>query len=915
MCYKNHRLMGSDKLIGRWLRGFGRRFLVSSVLLLFSLAITISPAVSQNFSVDLFQGKARLATSKNIIKAAQLQDNGQQNSTQKTKNTALLEQGKLLFAAGRLVEAGEIWQQAAQGYDAEGNHLEQARSLNYLALTYLNLGEWSRAQNAIAKSLSFLKRFGSLDKEKTSLLAQSLNTQGNIYLVLGKTQTALDTWQESAINYRSIDDITGMLGSQINVAKALQSLGKYRRSQTILEQTLAQLQNQPDATVKSIGLGMLGVAKQALGDLNQAKELLEQSLALSQQLEKNNPIIANRTSATLLSLGNTLAALQQTEAALARYQQAATSAPNSLTRTEAQLNQLNLLLKVLKKKCPSTVASCQKPSKNSAIILSLVPQIQSNLDKLAPSRESIYARVNFAASLMQLSSSNNDIKIATIAQLVATAVQQARTLQDLRAEAYALGQLAHLYEYSSQWQEAKKLSEQAITIAQKINAPDITALLQWQLGRILKQQNKQQEAIAAYQNSVYSLQSLRQEIVALTPDLQFSFTESIEPVYRELVALLLEFSPDQTNLTQARELIEALQLAELDNFFREACLKAKPQRIDQVDPKAAVIYPIVLPDRIAVIVSPGKDNLFYYETKLPKAELEKVIEQLRLYLNPHFFEEDRLRLSQQVYDWLIRPAETKLAQNKVETLVFVLDDALRNLPMAALHDGKQYLVEKYSIALTPGLQLLESKMIAPKQVKVLVAGLSKAQLGFSALPAVEYEVNQIAAKVSSSILLNQNFTLKNIKDQIDQVAFGIVHIATHGQFSSKAQETFLVAWDGKINVKDLNDLLRERDKKIASPIELLVLSACQTATGDKKATLGLAGFAVRSGARSTLATLWQVNDESTAELMVGFYRQLIQNPGISKAKALQTAQIELSKQPKYQHPFYWASFVLVGNWL
>ncbi len=909
--YKSYKLIGANKFASRGLR----RFLVSIVLLLLSLFIIILPAMSQDFSVGFLQDKARSASINNGDKAAQFPEIEQLNSSQQTKNTALLEQGKMLFAAGRLAEAGKVWQEAAQNYEAEGNYLEQARSLNYLALTYFNLGEWSRAQTTITKSLDFLKRSEPLNKEKTSLLAQSLNTQGNIYLVLGQTQTALDTWQESAITYQSIGDITGMLGSQINVAKALQSLGRYRRSQTILEQTLAQLQAQPDATIKSIGLEMLGVAKQALGDLNQSQELLEQSLAISQQLEKNNPVIANKTTGVLLSLGNTLAALQQTDAALARYQQAVTLAPNSLTRTEAQLNQLNLLVRSLKQKCPPTIAFCHKPSKNKAAILALVPQIQSNLDQLAPSRESIYARVNFAASLMQLLSSNNDIKITTIAQLVATAVQQAKTLQDLRAEAYALGELAHLYEYSSQWQEAKDLSEQAIIITQKINAPDITALLQWQLGRILKQQNKPQAAMAAYKNSVYSLQSLRQEIVALTPDLQFSFTESVEPVYRELVALLLQFPQDQTNLKQARELIEALQLAELDNFFREACLKAKPQRIDQVDPKAAVIYPIVLPDRIAVIVSPGKDKLFYYETKLPKAELEKVIEQLRLYLNPHFFEEDRLRLSQQVYDWLIRPAETNFAQNKIETLVFVLDDALRNLPMAALHDGKQYLVEKYSIALTPGLQLLESKAIATKQVKVLVAGLSKAQSGFSALPGVEDEVNQIAGKVSSSILLNQNFTLKNIKDKIDQVAFGIVHIATHGQFSSKAQETFLVAWDSRINVKDLNDLLRERDKKMASPIELLVLSACQTATGDKKATLGLAGFAVRSGARSTLATLWQVNDESTAKLMVEFYRQITQNPGISKAKALQIAQIELSKQPKYQHPFYWASFVLVGNWL
>ena len=907
--YKDSRLIVLDKLIARW----WRRFCFSIVLVIFSFLLTILPAVSRDLSVGLFQKTDKAASIKNVNDVAMIKENGQQIVGQSAKNTSLIEQGKVLFAAGRLAEAGKVWQQAFQSYEAEGNQLEQARSLNYLALTYLNLGEWSRAQNAITQSLNFLKTSNIFNNEKSSLLAQSLNTQGNIYLVLGQTQTALDTWQESAVTYQSIGDITGMLGSQINVAKALQSLGRYRRSQKILEQTLAQLEAQPDVMVKSIGLGMLGVARLALGDLEQSKELLEQSLALSQKTGKNNPVIANKTSAILLSLGNTLAALQQTNAALARYQQAAKLAPNNLTLTEAQLNQLNLLVKL--KKCSSTNASCQKINDNKATILGLIPQIQANLDKLAPSRESIYARVNFGASLMQLSKSNNDIKITTIAQLVATAVQQARSLQDLRAEAYALGQLAHLYEFSSQWQEAQNLSEQAITIAQKVNAPDIIALLQWQLGRILKQQNKQQEAITAYKYSISSLQSLRQEIVGLTPDLQFSFTESIEPVYRELVALLLEVSPDQTNLKQARELIEALQLAELDNFFREACLKAKPQLIDQVDAKAAVIYPIVLPDRLAVIVSPAKEKLFYYETKLPKAELEKVIEQLRLYLNPHFFEEDRLRLSQQIYDWLIRPAEAKLAATKVETLVFVLDDALRNLPMAALHDGKQYLVEKYSIALTPGLQLLESKAIAPKQVKVLVAGLSEAQPGFSALPAVEDEVNQIAAKVSSSILLNQNFTLDKFRDKIEQAAFGIVHIATHGQFSSKAQDTFLVAWNSRINVKDLNDLLRERDQKVTSPIELLVLSACQTATGDKKATLGLAGFAVRSGARSTLATLWQVNDESTAELMVGFYRQLTQNPGISKAKALQIAQIELSKQPKYQHPFYWASFVLVGNWL
>jgi CHAT domain-containing protein len=142
----------------------------------------------------------------------------------------------------------------------------------------------------------------------------------------------------------------------------------------------------------------------------------------------------------------------------------------------------------------------------------------------------------------------------------------------------------------------------------------------------------------------------------------------------------------------------------------------------------------------------------------------------------------------------------------------------------------------------------------------------------------------------------------------------VIHLATHGQFSSKAEETFLLTWDGRIKVKDLDRLVRSRERENTNPIELLVLSACQTAAGDNRAALGLAGLAVRSGARSTLATLWSVRDQSTAEFMAEFYRELTQTD-VSKAEALRQAQLALLKKPKYEHPFYWAPFVLVGNWL
>ncbi len=434
------------------------------------------------------------------------------------------------------------------------------------------------------------------------------------------------------------------------------------------------------------------------------------------------------------------------------------------------------------------------------------------------------------------------------------------------------------------------------------------------IGRILKQQGQTEAAIATYSDAVRSLQSLRQELVALNPDLQFSFLETVEPVYRELVSLLLDNQPKQAQLQQVRQLIESLQLAELDNFFRHACLQAKSQLIDTVDATAAVVYPIILPDRLAVVVSRPGLPLVHYETRLPQTDIEAAIAQLQLYLNPHFFEADRLQVSQQLYDWLIRPAEDFLVDT--QTLVFVLDGTLRNLPMAVLHDGQHYLVERYSIALSPGLQLLEPQSLnVGGQLDVLTGGLSTSQQGFSALPGVDTEVNQIAATLPTTQLLNQTFTTERLKRALSNVPFSVVHLATHGQFSSRAEDTFLVTWDGRINVQDLDALLQPRRRDPQQPLELLVLSACQTATGDKRAALGLAGMALRSGARSTLATLWQVKDESTATLMVQFYQQLAENPDMTKAQALRAAQLSLLKQPQYQHPFYWGPFVLVGNWL
>jgi CHAT domain-containing protein len=843
-----------------------------------------------------------------------------------------IQQGKQLYQAGQFSEAVTVWQKAAAIFEAQGDVLNQALTLSYIASAFEQLGQWTETTKAITQSLRLLANNQQQTSAHQLILAQVLNTQGNLQLTQGQESDALLTWKQAEAAYQKAGDEVGILGSQINQARALQALGLYKRAAGILEQVEQTLHKQPDSALKVAGLRNLGNTLRLLGDLDQTRIVLQQSLAIAERLRQESPssseVSASDISGILVSLGNTARAQGQTDTALKFYRQAAEIAPLLTTKIQAQVIQLNLLIE----------------AERWAEAQTLWTQIQPQLAELPPSRLAIYTQIDVAQSLMKIGregaggargageAGGESEFIPASARLLANAVQQARSLKDARAESYALGTLGTLYEQTQQWDNAQDLTQQALNLAQTINAPDIAYQWQWHLGRVLKAQGdidkpkseavgssrKHEAAIAAYTEAFNTLSDLRKDLVAINTDVQFSFRESVEPVYREFVELLLQSpqgdEPSQQNLKQARQVIESLQLAELDNFFREACLTAKPVQVDQINPQTAVIYPIILPNRLAVILSLPNQPLSYYETSLPQSEVEGILDQMQQSLRPTSFSQERLPIAKQVYELLLRSAEDKLAASGVTTLVFVLDGSLRNLPMAALYDGQKYLIEKYSIALVPGLQLLQPQPLKRQQLKGLLGGLSEARQGFSAIPAVALEVNQIETEIPAQVLLDRRFTSITIQNQLNSAPFPVIHLATHGQFSSKAEDTFILTWDDRINVKQLDTLLRAREQGEVKPIELLVLSACQTATGDRRAALGLAGLAVRSGARSTLATLWSVNDRSTASLMVEFYRELGQ-PGETKAQALRSAQLALLKQPQYEHPYYWAAFILLGNWL
>jgi CHAT domain-containing protein len=839
---------------------------------------------------------------------------------QPTDGMQLVRQARSLYNSERFSEVVPLLQQAVVLFELKGENLNRATALSNLAASFGQLTEWEQAEIAVNSSLSVVRRLPKTT-EQQGILGQSLNIQGQLQLERGRTQEAIDIWTESAKIFEQIDAKDRLFQIQINQSLAWETLGLYPRACKILlgyfklenkvcevsNESLVSLKNQQISPENVRVINALGRVLRVLGQLDRSQEILLVGLEVAKKLG-----LRQDEAQFYLNLGNTQRAksnksglkpeqrLQLERSALLYYARSdGASTGGSTLGMQAKLNQLSLL------------TDRENWSEAGVLWRSIQPQVV----QLPSNRAGLYARINLAESLIKL----DKFPIATpglsnIDQMLSEALESANSLGDKRIQAYILGTRGKLYELQKQPSMAENLTIQALSLAPAFQSPDIAYQLLWQLGRIRKAQGNLEGAIAQYTQAVNVLSSLRGDLVTVNPEVQFSFRESAEPVYRQLVELLLEEeSPSQDNLKQARQTIESLQLAELDNFFRDACADAKPKSIEEIDPTAAVIYPIILSDRLEVILSiPGKP-LRHYSTKQSQKELETAFRQAKNAIRPAAFPRDRLPPIQQVYDWLIRPAEADLTASGIKTLVFVLDGYLRNLPMAILHDGEQFLAEKYSIALAPGLQLLAPKPLSKVTLKVFTAALSEARQGFTALPGVEREIEQIAAQMPTSGLLNEQFVSGELQARIKEVSYPIVHLATHGQFSSNAADTFIVTWDDRVNVKEFDRLLRSRTGEKQRAIELLVLSACETASGDSRAALGLAGAAIRSGARSTVATLWQVNDESTAIFMAEFYRQLALST-ISKAEALRNAQLTLLNNPLYKNPYFWAPFILVGNW-
>ncbi len=816
---------------------------------------------------------------------------------------SLMSGGTTDFRSGHFEQAAQLWQQAADA--SKNNPAEHADALIDLGAAQQMLGQFFMAANSLNDAVTAAAEAHDDHRKMLALNAlgsvctcdpgQSLKTAGmpasehaaHLHMAMPTTAPSAEVCLSQALV------IADRLGDSRAKTSILNNVGNYYSNQAKYDAALDKYDQCSDAAKAAGDAGM--TAKSAC----------------------NAAVAANSAAAqSALAAGSAATRDEPEEAANYRSQQ------SSFTQRALSCNQA------------AYTAAKDLPASNDKEFL-LTTIAQTAIEAVSRSTAPI---PDYAEDALK---SSSDI---------------ARQLGDDRSLSYSMGELGHLYELRGDRTSGLIATRQAVVAAGQAGVAESLYRWQWQVGRLLRADDLP-GAIAAYRQAVQTLKSVRADIalaVRNRPKVT-SFRDDVGQLYFDLADALLRRadeiskadaqSPEVNQLlVDARDTVEILKGAELEDYFQDKCveqIKARSKSVDEMlkgHPNTAVVYIIPLADRVELLVTTDH-GLSRFTVPVSSADLNKVVATFRTEVCA-ISTDEYLDPAGQLYQWLISPLENgpNPVIHKDGTLIFVPDGALRTVPMAALFDANshQFLIEKYAVAVTPGLTLMEPKEFAAGTATVLLNGLSDPvqvqrdngpPVSYLALPNVPgelYNVKQIfsegqPAQTATPIseLLNETFVEPQVEKRLRGADYAVVHIASHGHFGSTAKETYVVTHDGKqpLSLDDVERLIRPKQFR-GTPVELLTLSACETAAGDDRAALGLAGVAVKSGARSAVATLWCVNDATTSTVIEDFYRRLHKD-NLSKAQALRSAQLVLIRNHNYnlRHPYLWAPYLLIGNWL
>lgn len=538
-------------------------------------------------------------------------------------------------------------------------------------------------------------------------------------------------------------------------------------------------------------------------------------------------------------------------------------------------------------------------------------------------------------------------------------IEDAKTFPDLESLAYL--KLVELYREKQRDADALHIAEQAILLSEK----ETNATSRWQLlaqkAQLERAQGHIEAALRDYSEAFERAESLRKDFPKWDDQGQSWFSSHVSPIYLERVSLLVDRVANLNNETVRRDFLmeaiftlESINRSALEEFLGHAC--GVPDRksnssdlLLKGEKGVAFLYPLVNKDRVMILLAAG-GGIQAFPIRGPSAPsiIQKMHTLARMLSNPSSNPEP---LAKELFTILLAPLSEDLKRNKTETLVIIPDRHFRKIPFAALHDGEAYIGTRYNFSTLTGITLfnpLEEESSTGE--KILLAGVSspgpvvdqlpetiKKEVMFSAkarsralasplsghennhdimthalaLPGVQKEIESLEP-MSEMTMLNQGFTLEALRASLREHNYSALHIASHGLIGKRADASYILAYDDLIRFEALDTYLQAGGRS-GKKLGLLTLSACHTAEGDDQAPLGLSGLALRAGIPRAMGSLWPVDDTATVDLMRTFYRELI-HQGTSASKALRVAQQEVSKDPRFKHPYYWAPFILVGQW-
>ncbi|MGL5938871.1 MAG: CHAT domain-containing protein [Waterburya sp.] len=752
--------------------------------------------------------------------------------------------------------------------------------------------------NVLLIPLGFVLLFGNAtiatanesQVENLTTSAATLSQQGNI-------EQAIKLWQQEAKVYKNKNQIKQEVKVYLNIAQGYIELGNFDSAINQLNQIFSL--NIDNSYLTASVWEKLGNSYSGKQQYNQAITAYRHSLKLNKSLSCLNNLV--KTWQDLIEQTNSkLQAVEEEE-----------KAGQSLGEEKSNYQKQILTYKAQAlANAKEAVKLGQQDSSLSAIIALInwhglshrtlshaqIAQAQEILTSQSPSRLLVFALVNW---------SKIDFKNKGLWLLKAEKIAQ--LINDQQAISQVALELGYFYQKAGKLKWALQYSQKVQLIGQAEFLSESLFKAYWLTAKIYNQQNKYDASIAAYKNALATLDTINQDWYLWNLQDSINYQLEIKPVYHELIQLFLEKKQvNNDDISQALLVADKQRVSELQNFFGDNCFQFfQSKSNEKSSSKEVLIYSIILENKTYIILKLPNGSFYLNRLNINQAELKQLAINWQNNLENGITWEFQVP-GKKLYDLLIRPFEQKLIDSEFETLVFIHDGILRNLPMAALFDGKQYLAEKWASVSSLGLDFKRG-YLSPVSYKALIFGLSHPQQpGWSALKMIPTEVDTVYKLVGGKKYLDAEFTVNKLTQELEQNTYSVIHLATHGYFAGNTEDSFLLAYDSRISILDLEKMLRNQ-----TAIDLLVLSACETARGSDRSLLGLAGVAARSGVRSTLGSLWQVEDDVQSNLINEFYKTW-QSSKYNKATALQKIQIEQIKM--YTHPQKWAALILIGDY-